>query len=165
MTTNTNPSTVAGSSDGSGNSKVTATTDASPRGLAKSPQRQVMFYAAIMAGFALLSSQHGDGEAYGFYSLLPALLILFVAVATKKPLESIFAGPLGESSVAAITSLLPEPSLDPATVEGFVLVVIINPVVIICLNHGCLGLGPATVILSPYPRPGRVQAPALAVGH
>ncbi len=92
MTTNTNPSTVAGSSDGSGNSEVIAATDDSPRGPAKSPQRQVMFYAAIMAGFALLSSQHGDGEAYGFYSLLPALLILFVAVATKKPLESIFAG-------------------------------------------------------------------------
>ena len=57
-----------------------------------SPQKWLIFYGSIMAFFAYLSTQHVEGEAYGFYSLLPALLILFVAVITKKPLESIFAG-------------------------------------------------------------------------
>lgn len=57
-----------------------------------SPQKWLIFYASIMAFFAYLSTQHVEGESYGFYSLLPALLILFVAVITKKPLESIFAG-------------------------------------------------------------------------
>ena len=56
------------------------------------PTRWLLFFAAIMAGFAYLSTQHVDGESYGFYSLLPALLILVVAVITKKPLESIFSG-------------------------------------------------------------------------
>ncbi|WP_372739218.1 Na+/H+ antiporter NhaC family protein [Neptunomonas sp.] len=57
-----------------------------------SPQKWLLFYGGIMAFFAYLSTQHVEGESYGFYSLLPALLILFVAVITKKPLESIFAG-------------------------------------------------------------------------
>lgn len=57
-----------------------------------SPQKWLIFFASIMAFFTYLSTQHIDGEPYGFYSLLPALLILFVAVITKKPLESIFAG-------------------------------------------------------------------------
>ena len=57
-----------------------------------SPQKWLLFYASIMAFFAYLSTQHIEGESYGFYSLLPSLLILFVAVITKKPLESIFAG-------------------------------------------------------------------------
>jgi Na+/H+ antiporter NhaC len=57
-----------------------------------SPQKWILFFVAIMAFFAYLSTQHVEGESYGFYSLLPALLILFVAVITKKPLESIFAG-------------------------------------------------------------------------
>ena len=56
------------------------------------PTRWLLFFAAIMAGFAYLSTLHVDGESYGFYSLLPALLILVVAVITKKPLESIFSG-------------------------------------------------------------------------
>ncbi|EAR59973.1 Na+/H+ antiporter NhaC family protein [Neptuniibacter caesariensis] len=56
------------------------------------PTRWLVFYGLIMAGFAYLSTQHVEGESYGFQSLLPALLILFVAVITKKPLESIFAG-------------------------------------------------------------------------
>lgn len=56
------------------------------------PTRWILFYGAIMAGFAYLSTQHVEGDSYGFRSLLPALLILFVAVITKKPLESIFAG-------------------------------------------------------------------------
>ncbi|WP_290699676.1 Na+/H+ antiporter NhaC family protein [Amphritea sp.] len=57
-----------------------------------SPQKWIIFFGSIMAFFAYLSTQHIEGEPYGFYSLLPALLILFVAVITKKPLESIFAG-------------------------------------------------------------------------
>ncbi len=57
-----------------------------------SPQKWLLFYGGIMAFFAYLSTQHVEGESYGFYSLLPALLILVVAVITKKPLESIFAG-------------------------------------------------------------------------
>lgn len=57
-----------------------------------SPQKWLLFFGGIMAFFAYLSTQHVEGESYGFYSLLPALLILFVAVITKKPLESIFAG-------------------------------------------------------------------------
>ncbi len=57
-----------------------------------SPQKWLLFYGGIMAFFAYLSTQHVEGEPYGFYSLLPALLILVVAVITKKPLESIFAG-------------------------------------------------------------------------
>ncbi|MEH6473868.1 MAG: sodium:proton antiporter, partial [Halopseudomonas sp.] len=56
------------------------------------PLRSLLFYGSIMAGFTFLSSQHIDGESYGFQSLLPALLILLVAIKTKKPLESIFAG-------------------------------------------------------------------------
>lgn len=56
------------------------------------PLKWMVFYGSIMAFFAYLSTQHVEGEPYGFYSLLPALLILFVAVITKKPLESIFAG-------------------------------------------------------------------------
>ena len=58
----------------------------------RSPQKWLIFFAAIMAFFTYLSTQHVDGESYGFYSLLPAILILCVAVITKKPLESIFAG-------------------------------------------------------------------------
>jgi len=54
--------------------------------------RSLLFYGAILAAFALLSTQHVAGEAYGFLSLLPALLILLVAIQTKRPLESIFAG-------------------------------------------------------------------------
>lgn len=57
-----------------------------------SPHQSLLFYGAIMAGFVFLSTQHADGESYGFQSLLPALLILLVAIKTKKPLESIFAG-------------------------------------------------------------------------
>ena len=57
-----------------------------------SPQKWLLFYGGIMAFFAYLSTQHVEGASYGFYSLLPALLILVVAVITKKPLESIFAG-------------------------------------------------------------------------
>ena len=57
-----------------------------------SPQKWLIFFGSIMTFFAYLSTQHVEGEPYGFYSLLPALLILFVAVITKKPLESIFAG-------------------------------------------------------------------------
>jgi len=56
------------------------------------PTRWVLFYGAVMAGFAYLSTVPAEGESYGFLSLLPALLILVVAVLTKKPLESIFAG-------------------------------------------------------------------------
>ncbi|WP_027857184.1 Na+/H+ antiporter NhaC family protein [Marinobacterium jannaschii] len=64
----------------------------SPSSGMQQPTRWLIFFAAIMAGFAFLSTQHTEGESYGFYSLLPALLILVVAVITKKPLESIFAG-------------------------------------------------------------------------
>ncbi|WP_286239017.1 Na+/H+ antiporter NhaC family protein [Neptuniibacter halophilus] len=65
--------------------------DAAQQGVSQ-PTRWLVFYGLVMAGFAYLSTQHVDGESYGVYSLLPALLILFVAVITKKPLESIFAG-------------------------------------------------------------------------
>jgi len=69
----------------------TAQLDSTSQGVSQ-PTRWLVFYGAIMAGFAYLSTQHVDGESYGFHSLLPALLILVVAVITKKPLESIFAG-------------------------------------------------------------------------
>ncbi|RTE64822.1 sodium:proton antiporter [Amphritea opalescens] len=57
-----------------------------------SPQKWLIFFSVIMAFFAYLSTQHVDGEPYGFLSFLPAMLILCVAVITKKALESIFAG-------------------------------------------------------------------------
>ncbi|WP_370278709.1 Na+/H+ antiporter NhaC family protein [Pontibacterium sp.] len=69
----------------------TAQLDSTSQGVSQ-PTRWLVFYGAIMACFAYLSTQHVDGESYGFHSLLPALLILVVAVITKKPLESIFAG-------------------------------------------------------------------------
>lgn len=58
----------------------------------RGPLYSILFYGAIMAGFAYLSTQHVDGESYGFLSLLPSLLIVLAAIKTKKPLESIFAG-------------------------------------------------------------------------
>lgn len=73
-------------------STATCTTGPVINARGKSPQRALLFYSMIMAGFVFLSTRHVEGESYGFLSLLPALLILFVAVKTKKPLESIFAG-------------------------------------------------------------------------
>jgi len=60
--------------------------------MVSNPTRWILFYGMIMAGFAYLSTLQSEGEGYGFFSMLPALLILVVAVLTKKPLESIFAG-------------------------------------------------------------------------
>lgn len=62
-----------------------------PRSL-RATSRWVLFFAAIMGGFVYLSSTHESGTPYGGLSLLPAILILIVAVITKKPLESIFSG-------------------------------------------------------------------------
>jgi len=57
-----------------------------------SPIKSLVFYAMIMAVFAFLSTQHIDGQSYGFLSVLPVALILITAIATKKALEGIFAG-------------------------------------------------------------------------
>lgn len=78
----------------------------SPR---RGPIYSLLFYGSIMAGFAYLSTQYADGESYGLVSLLPSLLIIFAAIKTKKPLESLFAsviaGLLLLEPTAFITSL------------------------------------------------------------
>ena len=87
MSTNTTP--LNSSLDSSLNSSLVVNKATKE---SNSPTRWLIFYGLIMAAFAYLSTQVAEGETYGFYSLLPALLILFVAISTKKPLESIFAG-------------------------------------------------------------------------
>ncbi|GAA5317642.1 MAG: Na+/H+ antiporter NhaC family protein [Candidatus Pelagadaptatus aseana] len=52
---------------------------------------QLTFYGLVMAVFAYLSTQFQGGD-YGVVSVLPVILVLFVAFKTKRPLEAIFAG-------------------------------------------------------------------------
>lgn len=70
-----------------------------------SPVKSLLFYGAIMAVFAFLSTQHVEGESYGFYSLLPVALILFTAILTRKALEAIFAGIVGGLLILDPTSI------------------------------------------------------------
>ncbi|QSP93925.1 sodium:proton antiporter [Marinobacter salinisoli] len=72
----------------------------------RGPLYSIGIYGAIMAGFAYLSSQYGDVDSYGFVSLLPSLLIVLVAIKTKKPLESIFAGIIAGLLLLDPTSLV-----------------------------------------------------------
>ncbi|MBL1273679.1 MAG: Na+/H+ antiporter NhaC [Marinobacter maritimus] len=75
----------------------------SPR---RGPIYSLFFYGSIMAGFAYLSTQYADGESYGFVSLLPSLLIIFAAIKTKKPLESLFAGVIAGLLLLEPTALI-----------------------------------------------------------
>lgn len=47
---------------------------------------------AIYLGFRLLSAFHVEGESWGAVSLLPTLLVLAVAIYSRKPFESLLAG-------------------------------------------------------------------------
>jgi Na+/H+ antiporter NhaC len=89
---------------------TTSEPSSSEQEISPSPERgniyPILFYGAIMGSFAFLSSQHIEGESYGFVSLLPSLLIIFAAIKTKKPLESIFAGVFAGLLLLDPTSLI-----------------------------------------------------------
>ncbi|GGC09412.1 sodium:proton antiporter [Marinobacterium zhoushanense] len=85
---------------------------------ALAPQRQpdlsrrskaILFYSAIMAGFAYLGSLHSGDGGYGLFSLLPAVLTLCVAIVTRRSLEAIFAGVIAglmlQNPVEVVTGL------------------------------------------------------------
>ncbi|WP_417531452.1 Na+/H+ antiporter NhaC family protein [Marinobacter lipolyticus] len=69
------------------------------------PFNSILGYGAILAAFAYMSTWQLEGGSYGVLSLLPSLLIVLVAVKTKRPLESIFAGIIAGSLLIDPTSL------------------------------------------------------------
>lgn len=91
---------------------LAVTSEPSPSEQVDTPRRgrghlySMLFYGAIMGSFAFLSSQHVEGGSYGFLSLLPSLLIIFTAIKTKRPLESIFAGVFAGLLLLDPTSLI-----------------------------------------------------------
>ncbi|WP_227546104.1 Na+/H+ antiporter NhaC family protein [Marinobacter fonticola] len=79
------------------------------RGLKDDPGRGTLFsilgYGAVLACFAYMSTWQGEEEPYGVLSLLPSLLIVVIAIKTKRPLESIFAGIIAGSLLIDPTNL------------------------------------------------------------
>ncbi|BES71361.1 Na+/H+ antiporter NhaC family protein [Marinobacter nanhaiticus D15-8W] len=79
------------------------------RGLKDDPGRgtslSILGYGAILACFAYMSTWQGEDGAYGVLSLLPSLLIVIIAIKTKRPLESIFAGIIAGSLLIDPTNL------------------------------------------------------------
>ncbi|GGO76673.1 sodium:proton antiporter [Marinobacterium nitratireducens] len=54
--------------------------------------KPVLCCALLALGFGYISLQHPADDGYGAISLLPSLLILIVAIISKRPLESILTG-------------------------------------------------------------------------
>lgn len=50
---------------------------------------------AAFAGFWWLADTHVEGEAWGWYSILPTVLVLVVAILARKPFEALLVGALG----------------------------------------------------------------------
>lgn len=100
----------------------------------------------IFAGFFYMAFNHNQGDAWGWYSLLPTLLVLFAAIYSKKPFESLLVG-IGAGLVMADPTNLVEPfSGHLSTVMGnetiiwIVLVCgLMGGLIVLLEKSGCLG--------------------------
>lgn len=68
--------------------------------LSDSRNKQQIYMPALMfvvtfIGFWLLAVNHESDSPWGWYALLPTLVVLFVAIASKKPFEALLVGVFG----------------------------------------------------------------------
>lgn len=105
-----------------------------------------LFMFAIFAGFWWLAETHAEGEAWGWYSVLPTAFVLIVAIVSKKPFEALLVGAiaglvmLGGSNVVTPFSEHLSKVMGNETIIWVVLVCgFMGGMIVLLEISGCLG--------------------------
>ena len=100
----------------------------------------------IFVGFRILYSIHSEGEPWGALSLLPTILVLAVAIYSRKPFESLLAGGLaglvmleGDNLVAPFSEILSTVMGDETIVWVVLVCGLMGGLIVLLEKSGCLG--------------------------